>query len=143
MGTIVPDEPASAADRWALSVLSVTTARSDPRTLAKWARLTNRGIGTIRMHCYAAGVSPRASLNFARLLRAVRLSERSRWEPERWLDVADLRTLRRLLRVGGLSVAVTVRPTVEEFMTRQRLVAQESAPFRALRRRLASAGRGG
>jgi hypothetical protein len=133
------EEPISAADRWALSVIALTEAPFDPRTLEKWSKLANQAVGTIRMHCYAAHIAPRASLNFARLLRAVRLSGPGRWEPERWLDVSDERTLRRLVRTAGCDRSCQ-RPELEEFIVRQRFVPQDSASLLAVRQRLRSSG---
>lgn len=127
---------ASAADRWALSVLRVSGAASDPKTLARWGNLTNCARGTLRMHCYAAGLSPRASLHFARLLRLVTLSQCQSWDPAAWLDVADLRTLRRLLLRGGLPLRGSECPTVEHYVAHQPLIPEESAALRALQRRL-------
>lgn len=132
----VMPEPATAADRWALLVLELAGSSSDPKTLAKWADAANCGYGTLRMHCYTAGVPPRRSLVFARLLRLVTISQLKQLEPERWLDVADIRTLRSLLRRGGLPRSGSRCPTIEEYIVLQRLVPVDCAALRALRQRL-------
>lgn len=123
-----------AAERWAAIVLAVLDLPCDPRTLESWGRAVGAGRGTLRCWCRAAHLAPKASLDFARLLRAVVRSQDGGWDPYNILDVVDSRTLKGLLRRGGLADrrgADDRPPTCEEFLSRQRLVSQEAA-LRAL-----------
>lgn len=127
---------ASAADRWAMSVLELAHSLCDPKTLTTWADAAHCGYGTIRMRCYAAGVPPGRSLLFARLLRLVTMSQSKQLNPEEWLDVADPRALRSLLRRGGLPRSGRFCPTIEQYIACQRLLPVDCAALRALKRRL-------
>ena len=91
------DSCSCAADVWALMVQVVTDAQFDIPTLAIWASLLALSAATLRQRCYAAGVAPRRSLLFARLLRAVKNVQGRRWDPAEWFNFSDPRTLRSLL----------------------------------------------
>jgi hypothetical protein len=130
--------PGSTADRWADVVVRAVVAPGDPKTLDVWGRAVALSRGTLRGYCYAAGVSPKRALDFTRLLRAVVTSEGAQWEPAALVDVADLRTMKRLFERGGLPWRVQPRaPLLEEFLTRQTLV-DDSAALVAVRERLSA-----
>jgi hypothetical protein len=115
-----------AATRWAHCVLSVLDASSDPRTLADWSRIAGVSSGTLRDRCRAAGLRPKKSLDFARLLRAV-ASGSEDTEPWAALDVLHARTLRRLLDQGGVIGANGRQVSVESYVARQQFVADRHA----------------
>jgi AraC-like DNA-binding protein len=133
-----PVDPASAVDAWAGLVVRVIPAERDPKTLAAWAELVNMSTSALRQRCYAAGVSPKRSLHFARLLRGVARAEGRRWEAAQWLEAADIRTLRVLLRGGGLQLRCEVPPSVAVFLGTQTVLERDSPLIDAVRRRLAA-----
>lgn len=100
-----PNPPAlPAIERWTALVLCAVGAPYDPRTLEEWAKLGCIARATLEKRCEAAGVGPKASLDLARVLRAVRQARRTGAAPDLFLD-ADPRTLRRLLSAAGLCAA--------------------------------------
>jgi len=74
--------------------------------------------------CNTVGLGAKASLDFGRLCRIVQLAREEEWDPANLLEVADARTLTRLLRDGGLTEAHRTRraPVMEAFLVGQRLV---------------------
>jgi len=130
----------SAADAWSLLVLFVVSAEADPATIAAWAALAATSPAALRQRCYAAGVPPRRSLMFARLLRAVWQAQGRQWFAAEWLKAGDPRTLRALLRRSGLAAAAEATPTVIDFLGAQSLVHAQHPGLRALARRLAQSG---
>lgn len=108
---------------WAAAVARVIDAPHDPRTVAEWAGILPVAPDTLRGWCRAAGVSAKRSLDLARLLRAVQHARRRGGTPRQFLRVAEERTLRRLLRVGGLAIRDPV-PTLGELLSRQALVTE-------------------
>lgn len=117
------DPEVHAASRWVKAVVPVVDSPRDLRTIAKWGRWIAASPGTVRNWCFTAGIAPRRSLVFARLLRAVVLSQHGRRTPESLLDVVDRRTYRGLLRLAGLSEETGGCPReVEMFLRLQTLV---------------------
>jgi hypothetical protein len=92
------------ADRWAIAIVAAVRSDNDPRTLELWARAAAAGRGTLRGWCYAARAAPRASLDFARLLRIVCRAPLGIPDPLVLLDIVDPRTTTRLLRRAGFSL---------------------------------------
>ena len=126
------------ARRWAALILQASDAPADPRTLEEWARAVGVSRSVLIESCARLGVSPRDARDLARVLRLVRRVEVP-WEPVLALDVADRRTLRALFDRAGLDGATSgVRPTPEQFLRRQRFVAQTSPGLGALRDLLGS-----
>jgi hypothetical protein len=112
-----------ASQRWARVVLFVVEADDDLRTMEDWARHAGVSLGTLRGWCRIARVSPKHSLDFARLLRVVQRGEGSPARAFEVLNVVDHRTMTRLLRDGGLGTpAGDDWPSVAEFLQRQNLV---------------------
>jgi len=109
-----------AARRWATAVAAVIESPTDPRTLHAWARFVGTSASSLRAWCQAARVPPKNSLDCARLLRATVLSRTVGWDPVNLLDIRDYRTLRQLLRRGGLHTERA--PDQHEFISRQILV---------------------
>jgi DNA-binding response OmpR family regulator len=92
----------SGIQRWADLVVTIVTASNDPRTIHDWARIAGQSTATIESRCRAVHLSPKTSLDFARMLRAISLAHRLNLEIETVMD-ADPRTIRRLIRRGGLA----------------------------------------
>jgi hypothetical protein len=90
-----------AAERWADAIWAVACASGDPATLEKWARLIHVSVPTLRSRCYAAGISPKRSLDIARLLR-ICLHAAPDCSPTDLLDAKDQRTIRALLSRAGV-----------------------------------------
>jgi CheY-like chemotaxis protein len=115
---------AHAAARWARCVVRIVAYPKDPRTLAKWSRWILASEGALKNWCWAAGLSPRRSLVFGRLLRVVCRSEGEggRHLMRDMLDIVDRRTLTNLLRYAGFEDERTFPREVPEFLSRQQLV---------------------
>jgi CheY-like chemotaxis protein len=120
-------QQAHAAARWARVVVPVLDASEDPRTIKAWSRLLYVSPGALRNWCRTAGITPRRSLVFARLLRAVFLSDGGRHKPENLLDVVDRRTLVSLLTFAGLSLERAFPDRLDVFLREQVLVRDPDA----------------
>jgi CheY-like chemotaxis protein len=121
-----PRYEAHAAARWARMLVAVIPSPRDPRTIADWSRVVFASPGALRNWCRMAGTTPRRSLVFARLLRAVALADGER-KPENLLDVVDRRTLVGLLRLAGLNPRAEFPTTVDVFLQRQILIRDADA----------------
>lgn len=122
-----------AAGRLARHVAAATDAVADPRTLAAWARAAGVSRSALIELCARLDVNPRDARDLARVLRLVRRLDIP-WDPEAALDVADRRTLRRLLvRAGLADLPQAVRPTPRQFLAVQRFVPQTNAGLAMLR----------
>lgn len=120
-------------DIWVDLVVRIVRADEDVPTLGAWAKLVGKSVGSLRLHCYAIHVSPRRTLLFARLLRAVARARSQRWDLGEWLHAADLRTLERAARLGGIPEASVVAPPVSHFLLSQRLLPADSRALSAVR----------
>jgi hypothetical protein len=120
---------AHAARRWAHAVARLIDCPFDPRTVGMWGRAIGVSEGTIRDWCRAANCLPKRSLDFARLLRAIVQSQESDWDPFNLLDVVNDRTMRNLLKRGGLQdlLSASVPPTPRGFVVKQRFVTNSRA----------------
>ena len=137
MALALQSRPASAVDRWIRMVVAVTEADDDPPTLGEWARLIAASEGSVRLYCYTAGMRPKASLDFARLLRVIRRSTDGEWAPALWLAAADARTLDALLARGGFRLRGERRArTVANLISRQRLIPAANPVLAVLAARL-------
>jgi len=114
-----------AAARWAEAMVALIDSPIDVRTIEYWGRAIAVSPGALRNWCAVARLSPRRSLVLARLLRATLLSAGRPWEPRHVLDVAEPRTLRRMLRLGGLES--TMAPTVGQLLSAQTLISDSFA----------------
>lgn len=110
-----------AAERWANAVYAVTRSAEDPKTFYQWGRLVGASRSTLATWCRASGVSPRQSLQLARLLRALVLTDGQLNLLQQVLDIAEPRTLQRLLDRAGFRPDET-HAAVTDFLRRQRLV---------------------
>jgi hypothetical protein len=111
--------------RWAAAVTVAVNLPEDPRTVRTWSRSIGLCETQLRVTCRMAGFSAKASLDFARLLRAVVLQQNSDWSLGDYLDLADGRTLSRLLSRAGVDDGPRLTPAV--FLTTQRLVRGDAA----------------
>jgi DNA-binding response OmpR family regulator len=120
-----------AARRWARIVVQGAQSSLDPKTLDVWAHEVGVSYGTLRNWCHTAALSPRDSLSFVRLLRAVILRQKNGRRFQDLLDIVDLRTLRKLLRRGGLDPgeqpAATPIEALARVLHRQRLIQDREA----------------
>lgn len=107
--------------RWAMAIASVLDSPHDPKTLLGWSRVRGVAPETLRAWCRTAGLSPKRSLDLARVLRAAFQARASGSSADRLLDVANHRTLRRLLDAGGL-VPAGDPPSLEDVLARQSLI---------------------
>ncbi len=121
----------STAERWAAFVLGAIESDSDPKTLAAWARSVHVSRSVLAECCRLVRLSPHDARDFARMLRTV-LRSGEIWQPEAIMDVADTRTLKKLLAAAGI-VDTTRVPTVEEFFDRQRWIPADNPGLQSLR----------
>lgn len=118
---------AHAAVRLAKAVVPIVHAPRDPRTIAGWGRQIAASQGAIRTWCYTAGVSPRRSLLFARMLRVVYCRQSAHHRPENLLDVVDRRTVAGLLRTAGFAGEHDLPTDLRVFLSRQTLISDPVA----------------
>ena len=123
----------SAADRLAVYIVSMIDCEDDPRTVLRWARHANASSSTIREHCRLVQIKAHNARDLGRLLRAICRSGRT-WLPESVLDCADLRTLNKLMELGGLTGRRgKLAPSIREFLDGQRWIPQNHPELLALR----------
>lgn len=111
-----------AAQRWASVIVAAARSERDPKTLTAWGRAVGAGCGTIRAWCRAARTSPRSSLYFCRMLRALVVSQSEGWEPQNLLDIVDERTVKTFFDRCGVSRSTSSAPTIEAFIATQQLI---------------------
>jgi hypothetical protein len=118
-----------AANRWAEAVTAVLDCSFDPKTVAMWAQAIGLSEGALRDRCRVARCRPKRSLDLARVLRAVVQSRWHGWDPFNLLDIVSERTMKNLLRRGGMIhlLSTTSAPTVHEFLVAQRFVTNRPA----------------
>lgn len=118
-----------AAERWAHAVVGLLHSESDARSIDTWGRAVGISRGALRTWCSAAGVPAKNSLDLARLLRSVMLSQGGPWDLFNTLDVIDSRTLRRLMIRGGIAEFRNrlQAPDVRSFLATQRFVRDKAA----------------
>jgi ActR/RegA family two-component response regulator len=133
-GTFAPPRraPRSIVERWAALMLHTIQATGDPKTISSWAKSVGVSRSALCECCRLVHVSPHDARDFARLMRAVCRSG-PKWEPEALLDLADARTLKKLLARAGLSNTGGATPTPREFMKRQRWIPANHPGLVALR----------
>jgi CheY-like chemotaxis protein len=127
------DQTAHAAARWARAVAPIVDSPKDIRTIPDWGRWIAASAGALRNWCRTAGITPRRSLIFARVLRAVCLDKGGPCKPANMLDVVDLRTLDSLLRFAGFAGKDDFPRDVQDFLDRQVLVHDQDAVSELIR----------
>jgi hypothetical protein len=113
-----------AGERWANAVLTVVSSSEDPKTIEHWGRLVGASRGTLVTWCRAAHVPPRRSLELARLLRALRLTDGNVADIQDVMDIVEPRTIKRLIARCGIS---SDRCGSKDFLVHQALVRQPKA----------------
>lgn len=108
--------------RWARTLVAVLDSKEDTRTIAAWGRHVGVSVSQLREYCRLADVNPKASLDLARLLRAVEHQHDSPWPLKYFLDLSDERTLKRLLSKANWTPNVTQPTTSAEFIESQAIV---------------------
>ena len=87
---------------WLRALLIVVNSTGDCPTIDAWTSRAGVSRTTLCSRCRLVGASPRDSLAFVRLARAVLVADGPPWRPEDVLDTREERTLERLLTRGGL-----------------------------------------
>ena len=124
--------PGSIAERWAHLVLRTIDAKGDPRTIANWAKSIGVSRSVLSECCRLVHVSTHDARDFARLVRAICHSG-DQWQPEAVLDLADVRTLRKLLTRAGVTSRAARTPTLPEFLDAQDWIREDNPGLVALR----------
>jgi ActR/RegA family two-component response regulator len=131
---LAPFEP-HAATRWAMPIVRAVDAPHDPRTLSEFGRVVFVSVGCFRNWCRTTRVSSRASLSFARALRAVYRFEQDRsTRPENLLSIVDQRTIVKFVKQSGGN-GDCLPNSVADFLECQRFVTNPDA-IEAVRRQL-------
>jgi CheY-like chemotaxis protein len=141
-GTWDDEQRAHAAARVAGALIRILDSPEDPRTIQAWARCAFASPGALRNWCRTAGLRPRQSLVFGRMLRAVIRGKAGCHKPENLLAVVDRRTLFGLFRYAGFDMQNDLPPTVEEFLRQQVLIRDPDALLE-IRRALSERETGG
>jgi DNA-binding response OmpR family regulator len=110
------------ARRWVDLVVRGVYLADDPKTVRAWCRAVGVARGTLQKRCDAVGVTPKNSLDFVRLLRVMIQHTGQPWDLQRWLDIADDRTVRALLQRAGWGTDRRLVPDLERFLSHQQLI---------------------
>jgi DNA-binding NarL/FixJ family response regulator len=123
----LPPADAHAAGRWAHPIVRAIEAPQDPRTLREFSRAVFVSVGCFRNWCRTTRVKPRASLSFARGLRAVYRFEHDRaTRPENLINIVDQRTLEKFVKKCG-GQGDRLPDTVADFLERQQFITNPEA----------------
>ncbi len=107
------EEPLIAADGlalWTTAMWRVVHAPHDVATVGRWAVMLCISEDTLYTWCRTQELRAKASLDLARVLRAVRCARQRGGKPAQFLAVSDRHTLRRLLVQGGWARVPRRRP---------------------------------
>ena len=126
-GSEIVSSEAHAAVRWAEPVKRAIDSPRDPRTLSEFAKAVAVSVGTFRNWCRTARVQSRASLDFARALRAVAIFERDQsTRPENLLSIVDRRTIAKFVRKSG-GHSDQLPDSIPAFLEHQQFIANREA----------------
>ncbi len=128
---------ADGLELWASAVWRVVRAPSDVRNVGQWARLLKVSEDTVYHWCRTADVRAKASLDLARVLRAVRQARGRGGRPAQFLAVSDRHTLRRLFVRAGVGEGTVMSD--DEVLVRQTFT-RDPLAVAALRERLREEG---
>lgn len=135
-GNVVPwpqsSAPRSVAERWAVLMLRTIDVEGDPKTLAIWARSIGVSRSALCECCRLMHVSPHHARDFARIMRVIHRSGGT-WQPEALLDLADARTLKKLLTRAGLARPGLATPSLAEFLECQQWIPKTNPGLVVLR----------
>jgi CheY-like chemotaxis protein len=115
-------------DRISALIVRGVLAEVDLPTTAKWGTHVGVAEGTLRGWCATAEISPKRALLFTRILRALNIHRTSGKPILESLEIADKRTIRKVLFLAGLapSEGGVAAVSVNEFLATQRLVTDEA-----------------
>jgi hypothetical protein len=113
--------------RWALHVIKACLAEDDLKTLADWAKEAGVSYTSLRETCYLLNIRPHDARDFARVLRAVLRSSSNGWDPARFLDIADRRTMSALLGKSGLGDPNGSQSLIDQFFEGQSFIDHANA----------------
>jgi ActR/RegA family two-component response regulator len=114
-----PPGPEPLVDQLARAMVAVVIHPEDVPTVLAWCALIGRSKSSVSALCELIGVAPKAALDLARVLRAMRTSATS--DVRETFLVADPRTVTRLLeRAGSLAIASAQGPV--NFLDRQQFI---------------------
>jgi CheY-like chemotaxis protein len=108
-------------DQIARAMTVVVQYPADTPTVRAWCSLIGKSESSWYAVCDMAGVSAKACLDLARLLRACSYAGVTRFEHQ--LAVADPRTAARLSKRAGLGASLASTPSVADLLDCQRMVA--------------------
>ena len=108
--------------RWTLHVIKACLAEDDLKTLADWAKAAGVSYTSLRESCYLLNIRPHDARDFARVLRAVLRSSSKGWDPARFLDIADRRTMSALLGKSGLGDPDGSQSLLDQFFDAQAFI---------------------
>jgi ActR/RegA family two-component response regulator len=127
----------SAAERWALRVLTACSSEGDLKTLEDWARFVGVSYTSLCESCRLLEIRPHDARDLCRVLRAVLRRSVEQCRPELLLDVSDRRTLAKLLARAGFQFGSSLSSvSAEEFLSSQRFVAARNEGLIELRKLL-------
>jgi CheY-like chemotaxis protein len=111
--------------RLAQAIVAGVSLSEDPRTFGEWARVPGVTEDSLHRVCELLRLKGRAVLAFTRLLRAVTLVERHGATLAEVLEIAEPRTLARLLAKAGFGEGGAPRTTIG-FLAEQKLLRHEA-----------------
>ncbi len=109
-------------EQWVGIVLAALDLAADPKSVSAYCLKVGICRSTFRERCVRVGIKPKATVDFARLLRARVLQDTRGIPLLDTLDVAETRTLKRLLAKAGGTSPIT--ESVEAFCRSQQFVPQ-------------------
>jgi DNA-binding response OmpR family regulator len=126
-----PDAPRrlSVAERWATYVIRMLESDADLKTITDWARFVGVSRTTLCETCRLVHTESHMARDFARMLRVLVKSPQDRLQLGALLDVADARTLKRLLERSGFELGARDNrrvPSIDQFLTRQQFIPPDS-----------------
>jgi CheY-like chemotaxis protein len=115
-------------DRIAAIMVRGALASVDLSTIAKLGKHVGVAQGTFKGWCATAQIAPKDVLLFTRILRAINLQRTSGKPIEQNLEIADRRTIGKILLKAGLeaTLGATTRISAGEFMASQHLVTDDA-----------------
>lgn len=126
----------SAAERVAAFIVAASTAESDPRTLADWARHVGISRSTLNEQLRLAGVKPPRGRDLARALRAVVRANQEQCPPEALIESRDQRTIVLFSQRTGLDRLSPEQMTIRDLLATQQLLPESHEVVQAILRRL-------
>jgi hypothetical protein len=143
MATLQTDSvamPGTLAGRLARGIVAASTLEIDPKTVRCLARHIGMSTRSFSEMCALLSLKPSDVRDLTRLLRLVAKRNECIGAVEWLLDIADRRTLRRLLSRACVTRDELCVISKEDFLSRQRLIDTRHPVVQALRWRYLSSG---